>query len=130
MTPLHITTNKDLAQLLIAKGANVNAKNNIGETALHWAEDHEQKEIVELLIANDSDVNAKDNIGGTPLHRATDVCNKEIVELLITDGAEINAKNDDGDTPLDMADNKEILYLIRKHGGGTAEELKAEAISK
>ena len=50
----------------------------------------------------------------------------EIVELLITDGAAINAKNDDGDTPLDIADNMEILQLIRKHGGKTGEELKAE----
>ena len=60
------------------------------------------------------------------MHLAANEGYNEIVELLITDGAAINAKNDDSDTPLDIADNMEILQLIRKHGGKTGEELKAD----
>ena len=37
----------------------------------------------------------------------------------------MNAKDDDGKTPLDSADG-EIADLLRKHGGKTGEELKAE----
>ncbi len=52
---------------------------------------------------------------------------KEIVELLITAGADVNAKDEDGDTPLDNAKYKpETADLLRKHGGKTGAELKAE----
>jgi len=54
---------------------------------------------------------------------------KEVVGLLIAKGADVNAKGDGGTTPLDRAiinDETEIADLLRKHGGKTGEELKAE----
>ncbi|MEC7811694.1 MAG: ankyrin repeat domain-containing protein, partial [Verrucomicrobiota bacterium] len=51
---------------------------------------------------------------------------KEIVELLISNGANVNAQDEDGGTPLFYASNPEIVELIRKHGGKTGKELKAE----
>ena len=77
-------------------------------------------------LAAGADVNVKDNLGMTPLSDASRNGHREIVELLITNGADVNAKNDDGVTPLEMADDKETADLLRKHGGKTAEELKAE----
>ena len=50
---------KEIAELLIANGADVNVKNDFGPTPLHWAADEGHKEIVELLIANGANVNAK-----------------------------------------------------------------------
>ena len=72
-----------------------------------------------------SDVNAKDMNGMTPLHRAAHEGYKEIVKLLIDKGTDVNAKDKEGDTPLDWADG-ETADLLRKHGGKTGEELKAE----
>ena len=73
------------------------------------------------------DVNEKDENGGTPLQVATYEGHKEIAELLIANGADVNAKYLDGDTPLDVAERyPEIADLLRKHGGKTGEELKAE----
>ena len=50
--------------------------------------------------------------------------------LLIANGADGNAKNDNGWTPLkfavNMAHGDDISNLLRKHGGKTGEELKAE----
>ena len=55
---------------------------------------------------------------------------KEVVELLIAKGADVKAKDEGGKTPLDVAiqfKELETADLLRKHGGKTAEELKAEA---
>jgi cytohesin len=65
----------------------------------------------------------------TPLHFAALNGRKVIVELLIAKGGDVNAKDDDGETPLDASSvfNKtETAALLRKHGGKTGEELKAE----
>ena len=54
---------------------------------------------------------------------------KEIAELLIAADADVNAKDPYGETPLEMAilnEQLEIADFLRKHGGKTGEELKAE----
>ena len=106
-------------------GTDVNAKDSARWTPLHYAAANGHKEVVELLIARGADVNAKDVNGGTPLHIASVQGHKETAQLLIAKGAEVNAKYEDGGTPLDEADG-ETADLIRKHGGKTSEELKAE----
>jgi ankyrin repeat protein len=130
----------------LTEGVDVNAKEQFGMTPLHYAARSGHKEIVELLIAEGADVNAKDGDGFTPLHPAAYMGQKEIVELLIAKGADMNAKTDGGFakpipkegqlglrllrlTPLDVAiraERTETADLLRKHGGKTGEELKAE----
>jgi hypothetical protein len=89
-------------------------------------------EAVKQHLAAGTDVDAKDtsdSLGMTPLHWTALTGRREIVELLIANGADVNAKNDGGETPLDWAiDFKRIKTadLLRKHGGKTEEELKAE----
>ena len=100
-------------------------------------------EAVKQHLAAGTDVNVKDGIGVTPLISAVLGGHKELAELLIANGADVNAKVEAGDykgqTPLDLAEEvdeddspedkavkKEIYDLLRKHGGKTSEELKAE----
>jgi len=133
--PLHVAAMEgynEIAELLIAKGADVNAKSEGGGTPLHGAAEGGHEEIIELLIANGADVKAKDDLGYIPLHGAASKGRKEVVELLIAKGADVNAislyRHGQG-TPLDWAMNrrqKETADLLRKHGGKTGEELKAE----
>jgi ankyrin repeat protein len=118
----------------LAAGTDVNTKDRIGFSPLHWAVRKGQKEIVVLLIAKGANVNAQNKIGMTPLHGAASDSRKEITDLLIAGGANVNGKTDRGITPLDMvatsvsdeAAMKESHDLLRKHGGKTGEELKAE----
>ena len=75
-------------------------------------------------------MNAKEVDEETSLHIATFQGHEEIAELLIDSGADVNAKNKGGDTPLDWAtgffNKPKTADLLRKHGGKTGEELKAE----
>ena len=125
-TPLHYAAyggQKDVAKLLIAKGADVDSRDNDGSTALHntaFTADNEQgKDVAELLIVKGADVNAKNNDGWTPLHRAVNNRNKDLAELLIAEGADVNARDNDGWTPLQNAtanEYVEIAALLRRHG--------------
>jgi uncharacterized protein len=85
-------------------------------------------EAVKQHLAAGAEVDAKDyDLGWTPLHYAALGGHKEVAELLIAKGAEVNAKDKDGRTPLGLAKPyPEIADLLRKHGGKTGEELKAE----
>ena len=124
------TENLEIIELLIDKGADVNGKDDNDDTPLHLSIN---RNISELLIENGADVNAKDCSGGTPLHSIIFNEDKDLVALLITNGADLNSMNDDGQTPLDYLSSEElegvtaeIAILLRKHGGKTGEELKAE----
>jgi len=84
-------------------------------------------EAVNQYLAAGADVNAKDSAGETALHGAVFRGSKEVAELLISNGADVNAKTKRGETPLDQAKrHPETAALLRKHGGKTGEELKAE----
>ena len=202
-TLLHIAAKEgkmETIELLIASGADVNAKDKNGETPLDYAISTDHTVIADLLrkhdgktkrelkaagkptepvaeaaqpepptaktplwkaamfgeiepakqaIADGADVNAKGERGLTPLHfavvAALDSGDNKVIELLIANGADVNAKDDRGLTPLDSVkrlseaatlvkrlrelqgktDDIPVADLLRKHGGKTAEELKA-----
>ena len=85
-------------------------------------------EAVKEYLAIGTNVNAKDEAyRGVPLHWAAYRGRNEVAEFLINEGADVNAKDRHGITPLDAARfNRETADLLRKHGGKTGEELKAE----
>ena len=105
---------------------------NIFKETLHKACEKGNIEAVKQFLADGADVNGKDDSygGGTPLHMATIQDRKEVAELLIAKGSDVNAMDNDDQTPLDWTinfdDNDETADLLRKHGGKTRAELKAE----
>ena len=121
-TALHwaaFTGQEDVVEFLIAKGADVNAKDERGLTALRRACGKGHQEVVSLLIASGADVNAKYPDGRTPLHRAAEKGYKEVVELLIANGADVDVKTEKGQTAMSLAKKEghsEIVELLRKHG--------------
>ena len=111
-----------------------------GPSTIHQAAYQGNNEAVKRYLKAGTDVSAKNKSGdreSTPLHYAAVRGHKETAELLIAEGADVNAKDDDGSTALDIAtdpDNpdasanasEKTADLLRKHGGKTGEELKAE----
>jgi hypothetical protein len=94
---------------------------------IHKAAAKGNTEAVKQHLAAGVDVNAKNDNGATPLHGAAFTGRMEVVELLIANGADVNAKRSDGATPQDWAeDEPETADLLRKNGGKTSGELKAE----
>ncbi|KAE8310516.1 ankyrin repeat-containing domain protein [Aspergillus transmontanensis] len=87
VTKLHIVAYFGIDQLLerLLRGKlAINAKDNHGTTALHWAVRNEHKAMVKSLVNNKStDINAKDNYGRTALHWAAQSANKDIMSLLL-----------------------------------------------
>ena len=111
-TPLHMAAaafRRDIAELLIAHGANCRANNRRGAEPLHYAADTNrwdpiaQAETIEYLISIGADPNALDRSGVSPLHRAVRTRSAAAVKALIDGGADLQMRNMAGSTPLHLA---------------------------
>jgi hypothetical protein len=102
-TPLHTAADKDqtdVVRLLIAHGAEINARTDAGDTALHWAAFDGRMSAAKLLLADGAEINLRDKDGNTPLHWAAARGHVEMTELLIASGADLKVKTRFGCTPL------------------------------
>ena len=122
LTPLGwaaVWGSNNAADFLIARGADVSARDVSGGTPLHMAAYKGQKGTVELLLRKGADVNAGNAGGLTPLHKALeelafDYISKEatpsrveaagdIMDLLIAKGADVNAQGGPRICPIHFA---------------------------
>jgi hypothetical protein len=107
-----------IVKLLLALGANVNAREGKGFTPLHYAAWKPEPEIASLLLAAHAEVNARTADGRTPLHTAL---YRAVCQVLIEGGADVQAKDNGGSTPLHATargggDNTSIAELLLSHG--------------
>jgi len=112
---------------LIKHGADVNAPQGDGVTALHWASRHGDAEIVTALIAAGAHAREATRLGGyTPLHLAAERGSAPIVKALIGAGAVVDARTSTGATPLMLAsaagDTAAIKALLDKGADVNAKE--------
>ena len=99
---------------LLEKGANVNARDEAGRTALLWvAPAKDNPEMVKFLIAKGAEVNAADNAGETALMIAAGQSNPGILTALLEAGAEVNTQNKVGGTALMAAASRANIEEIK-----------------
>lgn len=87
----------DCVRLLVEAGADVNAKNTLGNTALH---ETFLRAVEEELLKLGADVNARNNEGETPIFRTVD---DSAIPLYIEHGANLEIRNNKGQTAVDAA---------------------------
>ena len=88
---------------LLDSGADVNAAQRNGSTALHWAIYRDDAETVDLLIDRGADVTVKTREGISPLFMASLYGNAVIIESLLDAGADANEAGPNTETPVMLA---------------------------
>jgi hypothetical protein len=115
-TALHVVAaahQRELAEFVVAQGADVRARNRRGAEPLHYAADgspgadhrdrNGQRETIIYLIEAGADPDATDKSGVAPLHRAVRTRCSDAVSALIDNGADPLLMNKSGSTPLHLA---------------------------
>ncbi len=116
-TPLHIAAKEglyEIAQLLIAYGADTNTLDAGLCTPLHWSANRGDTKFVRLLLENKANPNARDLAWSTPLHEATRKNHIEVVKLLMNYKADPYIKDIAEQSAIEIAQsNIQMLNLYQ-----------------
>ncbi len=83
LTPIHCAHSKEIIELLIAAGANVNEKERLGRTPLHNVVRRDSLENVKVFVHAGADLNERDSYGRTAIDEALRMNRKKIFHFLM-----------------------------------------------
>jgi ankyrin repeat protein len=118
----------EMVAFLLSQGAEVNARDPEGYTALFYAANNSQNEdandttlpVVTILLNQGAKVDACGNDGSTPLMWAAGKGETRVCETLLNSGADVNAVDNSGKSPLlhavDGAADPVLARLLVSHG--------------
>uniref|UniRef100_A0A673WDA7 Ankyrin repeat domain 27 n=1 Tax=Salmo trutta TaxID=8032 RepID=A0A673WDA7_SALTR len=134
-TPLHVAAvcgQSLLIDLLVSKGALVNATDYHALSPLHLSCQKGYQGVTLLLLHYKANTDAQDNNGNTPLHLACMYGHEDCVKALVyydLPTCRLNIQNDKGDTPLHIAARwgyEGIIEVLLENGASTAIYNKAK----
>jgi ankyrin repeat protein len=114
-----------LIQALIANRANLNRRNQNGDSAILLAALKPELEAAKILIANGADLNPS---GWTPLHYAMFSGSKELAGLFIAKGAKLDSRAPSGQTALMLAIRHKNLDMVKLLVEAGADKNLADAV--
>jgi len=95
---------REAVKTLLKNGADVNAAQGDGMTALHWAARNGDAELTQMLLFAGANVKAATRLGGyTPLMMAADQGHAGVIAALVSGGSDVKAANALGTTALMLA---------------------------
>ena len=110
---------EEVCELLLSRGAEIDAKNGEGWTALMFAVERGHEEVCKLLLSKGAEVDAKNDNGARALILGAFNNHKEICKLLLDTKARANAQDNNGITALILAAKngyKEVCELLLDKG--------------
>ena len=105
--------------LLIENGADLNASDPKGWTAVHTACFCNDREALALLLKAGADAGARDGQGWTGVHYAAVHGHRQILDAVLASGVDVNATSASGNTPLRIAvegGQREIARALLERG--------------
>lgn len=102
-----------LCEFLLSKGANIDARDDLGRTALHLACKFNNSRVVLLLIKYKPDINAQDVYGKTAEYYAECNNNKKILKIMNRVSTKIMLKCQDSETCTEIIQND--LSMLSQH---------------
>ncbi len=123
-TPLICAAGKghtDCVEYLLQNGAQLDLKDQSGESALHMAALGGHLEVMKRLVDGGADVNQWDRWERTPLMWAVDRGHTEFVEYLLQIGAQVDKKDHLGCTALHLAADRGHLEVMKRLVDGRAD---------
>ena len=105
-TPLHRTKDVQFAECLLEHGADIEARNVSGDSALYrnlCFYFPESEALANLLLKHGADINSPTNVGDTLFLDMVGRDEPEVVRYLVENGASLNAVNKSGQTTLHLA---------------------------
>ena len=113
-TPLQYAKNPEVVAILLANGADLNAIDNSGRTALHWICRLDGKPaVVEALLNAGININAQDNGSETAICNAAYARHSEAVAIMLRHNPDLSIANSGGDTPLRFALMSKAHSILR-----------------
>jgi ankyrin repeat protein len=127
-----VTKHPDITHVLLQFPVAIDAGDNYGNTALHYAAQQQNaSQLIQSLVDHHANINSKNIYGETPLHLAAHANNLDAVKALVLNHADLTIKDNHGTTALQeamQANQTDVVKIIQGKENSPIAQLKEAAM--